>query len=88
MPHQTKDDLQTLPGIGPRMAEKLRGLGIDTVADLRGVDPQALYDRYQAQRGEPVDRCVLYVFRCAVHHAEAGRPDPARSQWWHFKDPA
>jgi hypothetical protein len=69
------------------MADKLRGLGIRSIAELRGVDPQALYDRYQAQCGVPVDRCVLYVFRCAVYHAETPQPDPVRSQWWHFKDP-
>lgn len=86
MSNVSGDELRGLPGIGPKMADKLRGLGIGKVSDLKGLDPQELYERYQAQCGGPVDRCVLYVFRCAVYHAESEYPDPALSQWWHFKD--
>jgi len=61
--------LQTLPAIGPRLAEKLLLLGVRSPAGLCGRDPEALYDELQAQLG-PVDRCVLYAFRCAVYAAE------------------
>ena len=63
--------LQTLPAIGPRLAERLLLLGVRSPAGLRGRDPEALYDELQSQLG-PVDRCVLYAFRCAVYAAEHG----------------
>jgi hypothetical protein len=80
------DDLQRIPGVGPSIARDLRGLGIRRVADLRGRDPQALYDQLNERRGERQDRCVLYVFRCAVYFASTPRPDPERLKWWWWKD--
>jgi hypothetical protein len=81
------DDLQTIPGVGPSLAQDLRELGIARVADLRGQDPEHLYARLIAQRGVHQDRCVLYVFRCAVYFAETAAPEPERLKWWHWKDP-
>ncbi|NMB56563.1 pathogenicity locus, partial [Candidatus Beckwithbacteria bacterium] len=31
------------------------------------------------------DRCLLYVFRCAVYYAKGGR-DPEKLKWWNWKD--
>jgi hypothetical protein len=81
------DDLQTIPGVGPSLAQDLRERGISQVADLCGQDPEQLYARLIAQRGVHQDRCVLYVFRCAVYFAETPRPEPERLKWWHWKDP-
>ncbi|MDP3702795.1 MAG: helix-hairpin-helix domain-containing protein [Candidatus Omnitrophota bacterium] len=78
--------LQEIPGVGPAIAEDLYGLGINSVAGLRGRSPQRLYDRLCRQTGAPVDRCMLYVLRCAVFYASHTRHDPARLQWWHWKD--
>jgi hypothetical protein len=80
------DDLERIPGVGPSIARDLRGLGIRRVADLRGRDPQALYDLLNQRRGARQDPCVLYVFRCAVYFAGTARPDPARLKWWWWKD--
>jgi len=93
--------LQTLPAIGPRLAEKLLLLGVRSPAGLRGRDPEALYDQLQTRLG-PIDRCVLYAFRCAVYAAEHGAadrgehggdrggehgaPDPELAKWWSWKD--
>ena len=85
--HRAPDDLQTIPGVGPSLAQDLRDLGISQVADLRGQDPEHLYARLIAQRGVHQDRCVLYVFRCAVYFAETAAPEPERLKWWHWKDP-
>ena len=79
-------DLQRIPGIGPSMAADLLSLGIDSVAALRGQDPEQLYQRLCQQVGRPVDRCVLYVFRCAVYFAENTVHDPELLKWWHWKD--
>jgi Pathogenicity locus len=80
------DDLQRIPGVGPSIARELRGLGIRRLADLRGRDPETLYQRLNKRRGERQDPCVLYVFRCAVYFANTAHPRPERLKWWWWKD--
>lgn len=79
-------ELRTIPGVGPSIARDLYELGIRSVADLRGRDPERLYRRRCEQQGQPIDRCLLYVFRCAVYYAETPRPKPERLLWWNWKD--
>jgi hypothetical protein len=38
-------------------------------------------------RGEAIDRCVLYAFRCAVYYADHDTHDPHLLNWWNWKDP-
>lgn len=80
-----RSQLEEIPGVGPRIAQHLQALGMRSVDDLRGQDPEELYHRLAALRGRGIDRCVLYVFRCAVYYAEHGR-DPHKLQWWNWKD--
>jgi hypothetical protein len=77
--------LEEIPGIGPKLARDLHDLGLRSVEDLQGQAPEELYGRLMALRGCPIDRCVLYVFRCAVYYAEDGR-DPQKLKWWNWKD--
>lgn len=79
------DDLQTIPGIGPSIAEDLRRIGIESVDDLVGRDPEQLYEVSNADRGTVQDPCLLYTFRCAVYFAEGGR-EPERLKWWNWKN--
>jgi hypothetical protein len=79
-------DLQRIPGIGPSMARDLMDLGITRVEQLKGRDPQKMYEQLSALRGVHQDRCVLYVFRCAVYFAGHRRHDPERLKWWNWKD--
>ena len=81
-------NLQELPGIGPSMARDLRDLGLHRPADLVGRDPQGLYDDLCRLRGQQLDRCVLYVFRCAVHNAATSPAavDPEARKWWNWTD--
>ena len=81
-----KDELQTIPGIGPAMAGDLRSLGIKKVADLKRADPQRLYDRLCEKTGAKQDRCVLYTFRCAVYYASRPVHEPEKLKWWNWKD--
>ena len=81
-----KDELRRIPGVGVSIAQDLRDLGIYRVEDLRGADPQALYDRLEAQMGVHVDRCMLYVLRCAVYYASEFPHDPELLKWWSWKD--
>jgi hypothetical protein len=79
-------DFRRIPGIGPSLAEDLWDLGYRSVDELRDEDPQAMYETHCDQQGMPVDRCVLYAFRCAVYFASADDPDPEKLKWWHWKD--
>ncbi|WP_028588132.1 DUF4332 domain-containing protein [Desulfocurvus vexinensis] len=81
-------DLRRIPGVGPRMAEDLLRLGYRRVAELAGADPQQMYERLMALEGCHVDRCVLYVFRCAQYFArtEGQARDPELLKWWNWKD--
>ena len=78
--------LQRIPGVGPSIAADLSGLGIERVSDLEDRDPNRLYESLCSQRGQHIDRCVLYVFRCAVYFAETAGPDLELLKWWNWKD--
>ena len=80
------DPLLNIPGIGKSMAEDLRILGIESVSDLTGRDPQRMYDRLCEIRNTVLDRCVLYVFRCAVYYAETNNTEPEKIKWWNWKE--
>lgn len=79
--------LQVIPGVGPSIAGDLYELGLRRVADLAGKDPERLFRRHETLKGMPVDRCVLYTFRCAVYYASHPEPDPKLLRWWVWKDP-
>jgi hypothetical protein len=81
-----RDELQAIPGIGKSLAVDLRDLGYKRVADLKGEDPQKMYDRLIKLRGAHQDRCVLYVFRCAVYYASRAKHDPEKLKWWNWSD--
>lgn len=82
------DDLQTIPGIGPSMAQDLRDLGIYSVNELVGLDPEFMYKRLCQIHGMHIDRCVLYVFRCAVYFATETEHEPELLKWWNWTDKA
>ena len=79
-------ELRTIPGVGPSIAVDLWELGVRRVADLKGRDPERMYVERCAQMGQPIDRCLLYVFRCAVYFASHTRHDPERLKWWNWSD--
>jgi hypothetical protein len=78
--------LEQIPGVGPSIAADLEDIGITAVADLKHADPQALYDRVCRHMGEKQDRCLLYVFRCAVYYASQVKHEPEKLKWWNWKD--
>lgn len=82
----TKSELQQIPGVGPSIAGDLQGIGITRIQDLKGKSPQALYDQLCAVTGLKHDRCILYVFRCAVYYASHAKHDPEKLKWWNWQD--
>lgn len=81
-------DLQTIPGVGPSIAQDLLDVGFRRVSDLRRKNPDAIYEAVCALRGQPQDRCLLYIFRCAVYYATTRQPNPEKLKWWNWKDRA
>jgi len=82
------NELLQIPGVGPSIAADFVCQGLTTIASLRGQDPEHMYARQCELQGGHVDRCFLYVCRCAVYFAEHTRHDPAKLKWWHWKDAA
>lgn len=81
-----KSELETIPGVGANMARHLERIGCPTLDSLKSQDPEELYRRDCLSRGCQVDRCVLYVYRLAVHYAEHGSCPPDKQNWWDWKD--
>lgn len=85
--NQTLKELQIIPSVGKSIAEDLWELGIRQVGDLKDKDPERLYNRRCAQVGKPIDRCLLYTFRCAVYFASHKKHKPELLKWWNWKEP-
>jgi predicted flap endonuclease-1-like 5' DNA nuclease len=83
---KAESDLQVIPGVGPSIAADLREIGITKVADLKRADPESLYRKSNEQKGVVQDRCLLYVFRCAVYYASRPVHEPEKLKWWNWKD--
>jgi len=79
-------ELRKIPGVGNRIARELYDLGIRSVHDLNGKDPEELYVRSNRLAGKTRDRCLLYVFRCVVYFASRGKHNPELLKWWNWKD--
>lgn len=82
---RTCEELTAIPGVGKSIAKDLRDIGIYCVADLKGKDPQMLYCKSNKSVGCIQDKCLLYVFRCAVYFAEGGR-EAEKLKWWNWKN--
>ncbi|HTM65133.1 MAG TPA: helix-hairpin-helix domain-containing protein [Flavipsychrobacter sp.] len=80
-------DLKQIPGVGISIANDLWNIGICSVADLEQKDPQQLYEQSNQFAGVVQDRCLLYVFRCAVYYAEtpSSKREPEKLKWWNWK---
>ncbi len=79
-------NLQTIPGVGKSLSQDLSDLGYHTVGDLKLEDPEKMYQNLIALRGHHIDRCVLYVFRCAVYFSKHKTHNDELLKWWNWKD--
>lgn len=77
---------QTIPGVGPSIAKDLWDMGYRDISELRAEDPETMYSELCELRGTHIDRCILYVFRCAVYYVSESNPDPVLLKWWNWKD--
>lgn len=82
------EELMTIPSIGRSIANDFWNIGIASIADLKGKDPEMLFDLSNRFAGVVQDRCLLYSFRCAVYYTST-KPelhDPELLKWWNWKD--
>ena len=85
---QTIKELTIIPAVGKSLATDLWNIGITSIADLKGQNPNKLYDLSNAYAGTVQDRCVLYVFKCAVYYADTptDKHETEKLKWWNWKD--
>ncbi len=81
-----KTDLITIPNVGKRTKESFLKMGITCVEDLKGCDPEELYQRDCEIKKAEVDKCQLYLFRMAVYYAEHTIYEVEKLKWWYWKD--
>ena len=86
MAKSTSNELEQIPGVGTAIAQDMRDIGIGSVSQLKGRDPEKLYEKLCDFKAGPVDRCMLYVLRCAVYYASNTEHDPELLKWWNWKD--
>ena len=77
---------QKIPGVGKKVSQDLWDLGFRSLQDLKEQNPEEMYIRLCALQGQPVDRCMLYVFRCAVYYVTEEIHQPELLKWWNWKD--
>jgi len=83
---KTLKELQIIPGIGKSIALDLWNIGIRKISDLKGKNPQTLYNRSNKLAGVKQDPCLLYAFRCAVYFTSEKRLVKEKLNWWYWKD--
>lgn len=72
---------QTIPDIGPVMAECLVLLGCSRLDEFAGEDPAHLLDELETILGYWVDPCVEDQLRLVIHYAQ--HPNVPK-RWWDF----
>lgn len=79
-------ELRTIPGVGKEISEDLWRIGIRKVSDLKNKNPEELYKTMCFEQRQEIDRCMLYVLRCAVYYSKTKHPKPSLLLWWNWKD--
>ena len=74
--------LTDIPNIGKSIAGDLRGLGVNTPADVAAMDPIATYDALRSPMGQRHDPCLLDTFLAAKEFMNGGPKRP----WWDFTE--
>lgn len=62
-------EFQTIPSIGPKVAQRVVGLGYYSLEEIKNEDGAELINRLEELYGYWEDPCLEDSFRCIVHHA-------------------
>ena len=79
-------EFQIIPGVGKSLSRDIVDLGYKKINELKDENPEVMYQNLMDLRDEQIDRCVLYVFRCAVYYASNTTHEPELLKWWNWKD--
>ena len=79
-------DLQTIPGVGEKIERLFQDIGVTSTAGIKKRSPERMYRDLCDIKSSPVDRCVLYVFRCAKYYVTHKNHDPEKLKWWNWKE--
>lgn len=82
----TLKQFRKIPGVGKSIAEDLWNLGYRSLDDLKGEDPEQMYENLCEFQNCRVDRCMQYVFRCCVYYVSTEEHNPELLKWWNWKD--
>ena len=77
-----KHPLHGLRSIGPASLKDFDLLGVTSLDDLSGRDPQELYDALCRLKGQKVEICCLDVMHCAVAQARNPHLPPEQRDWF------
>jgi len=85
---QAIKELSIIPGVGKSIASDLWNIGIASILELKGKSPDTLYDMSNTFAGTIQDKCLLYVFKCAVYFANTPKEkqETEKLKWWNWKD--
>jgi hypothetical protein len=72
--------LTEIPNVGPAVARLLQRVGVSALDDLRGRDPEELFEQLCVLDGRRHDPCLLDTFVAVVAYADGA---PARP-WWEY----
>jgi len=86
MESSSLQELEQIPGVGKTIARDMQNIGIHSIVDLKDKQAEQLYDRLCEFKASPVDRCMLYVFRCAIYYASNTEHDPELLKWENSND--
>ena len=86
MESSSLQELEHIPGVGKTIARDMQNIGIHSIDALKGAQAEQLYDRLCEFKASPVDRCMLYVFRCAIYYASNTEHDPELLKWENWKE--
>lgn len=79
-------ELMQIPGVGKSIANDLWNINIKSIAALKNQSSDELYHLSNQYAGIVQDRCLLYVFRCAVYYATEKKHDAEKLKWWNWKE--
>ena len=83
---KTLKEFRKIPGVGKIIAEDFWNIGLRSLDDLKGASAEQLYETLCKFQNMHVDRCMLYVLRCAIYFASESHHQPKLLKWWNWKD--
>lgn len=79
-------ELQTLPNIGPRSAERMYAVGVKSIKQFQKLGPEKVYELCCRQAGVTINRAYLYVLRAAHFFTYNIDKRDQALRWWMWQD--